>query len=222
MSVNIIGRYAIVKHCPEDCCAPASLLVDKLNEKRLGVAIQEANDDENQEVERVDKAKIAHTLLIFALFVIGVIVGFGSGHEKAANILFVLCCAIGCIPIIQAAYISYLRKTVDINVLMLVAVAGSSASEDYLDSSLVVALFLLTETIEDVVLCYVRNSIKLSSGVVPKKAVLLSGKSVTVESLNIGDIVTIRAGDMIPVDGVITRGQAVVDESALTGIKQYS
>jgi Cd2+/Zn2+-exporting ATPase len=153
--------------------------------------------------------------------VTGVIIGFGGDYETAADVLFVICCAIGCIPIIQAVYIAYLRKTVDINVLMLVAVAGSLASEDYLDSSLVVTLFLFAETIEDIVLCYVRNSIKLSSGVVPKKAVLLSGKSVPVDTLNIGDIVTIRAGDMIPVDGIIARGQAVVDESALTGIFLY-
>lgn len=36
IAVNIIGRYAIIKHCPVSCCAPIDKMVFLLNEKYLG------------------------------------------------------------------------------------------------------------------------------------------------------------------------------------------
>lgn len=40
VTVNVIGRYVVVKHCNIACCAPAERIVDILNEKKLGVSIQ--------------------------------------------------------------------------------------------------------------------------------------------------------------------------------------
>ena len=39
ISVNIIGRYAVIKHCPIQCCAPTDRIVFLLNEKYLGILI---------------------------------------------------------------------------------------------------------------------------------------------------------------------------------------
>jgi Cd2+/Zn2+-exporting ATPase len=57
----------------------------------------------------------------------------------------------------------------------------------------------------------------MNSGTMAKKAFLSNGKAVLVDDLVIGDIIAVRAGDMILADGVIIKGVGTVDESSLTG-----
>lgn len=52
---------------------------------------------------------------------------------------------------------------------------------------------------------------------VTESALLVDGKSIQVADISVGDVVAVRAGDQIPVDGVVTRGSGSVDESAITG-----
>eukprot|EP00604_Paraphysomonas_vestita_P004310 CAMPEP_0174825430 /NCGR_PEP_ID=MMETSP1107-20130205/42737_1 /TAXON_ID=36770 /ORGANISM="Paraphysomonas vestita, Strain GFlagA" /LENGTH=618 /DNA_ID=CAMNT_0016057007 /DNA_START=354 /DNA_END=2210 /DNA_ORIENTATION=+ len=63
----------------------------------------------------------------------------------------------------------------------------------------------------------VRNAVKLGVGGMPKSAILLNGDSILVDDLKIGDIIAVRAGDMILADGIVSNGSGVIDESALTG-----
>jgi P-type E1-E2 ATPase len=51
----------------------------------------------------------------------------------------------------------------------------------------------------------------------PKKAYLANGKSILVEDIKIGDILALRGGEMVQADGIVVKGQGVIDESALTG-----
>jgi Cd2+/Zn2+-exporting ATPase len=91
--------------------------------------------------------------------------------------------------------------------------------KEYLDASLLMSLFISAEMLEEIVMYRVRRAIRSSnsSTSVPKRALLASGKSVNVETLRIGDVICVRAGDMIQADGVVVKGEGVVDESALTG-----
>jgi Cd2+/Zn2+-exporting ATPase len=41
---------------------------------------------------------------------------------------------------------------------------------------------------------------------------------VNVETLRVGDVIAVRAGDMIQADGIVVKGEGVIDESALTGL----
>ena len=54
-------------------------------------------------------------------------------------------------------------------------------------------------------------------GDMSQSAVLKSGQTVPVDQIEIGDILIVRPGDSIPVDGTVVKGKSAVDESALTG-----
>lgn len=219
VDVNIIGRYAVVKHCSVACCAPVSKIVDTLNSQMLGASVAEANaDDElDNKADQLNLIKLTHVAVVGLLFVAGVIAQRILGDSVPSLVLFLVSTGLGLLPVLQEAFVSIRRFSLDIHILMVVAVVGAIIDEEYLDASLLMSLFIAAEMIEEVVMQRVRKAIKVSSGSVPKKATLVSGKSVMIEALRIGDVIAVRAGEMIQADGKISRGDGVVDESALTG-----
>jgi Cd2+/Zn2+-exporting ATPase len=156
-------------------------------------------------------------LLVGILFVIGVILQRAIPGSLPPLVIFLLSTSLGLLPVLHAAFISLCRYSLDIHILMVMAVAGAIVDKEYLDASLLMSLFIGAEMIEEVVMQRVRKAIKITSGSIPKKAVLTSGKSVNVDELRVGDSIAVRAGEMIQADGVVSKGDGVVDESALTG-----
>lgn len=217
ISINIIGRYAIVKHCGMTCCAPAEKIADLLNGKQLGASIQEANDHEVNVPDDPKYLNILHGVIVVLFFIAAVIFDGTGEHQAYYFIGYIVCTAIGLIPILHDSIIALYRRTLDIHILMAVAIAGAVASHEYLDAALVVTLFVLAEVMEGEVMRRVRNAVQMGIGGMPKSAVLLTGESILVDNLKIGDKIAVRAGDMILADGVVCGGNGVVDESALTG-----
>eukprot|EP01034_Spumella_vulgaris_P043657 gene43657-54237_t len=139
-------------------------------------------------------------------------------HDATVGV-YLTSTALGIIPILHASYVTLiLRHTLDIHVLMLIAIVGAIAAEEYFDASLVVSLFTGAELIESLVMMRVRHAVRASSsGTVVKEAFLVSGQKVLVSELKVGDVLAVRAGEMVLGDGVVVKGEGVVDESALTG-----
>ena len=67
-SVNVIGRYCIVKHCPVECCAPTQSMVDALNDKFLGATVQEAGQEEDEEESGMSREQLTRYLFVFLLW----------------------------------------------------------------------------------------------------------------------------------------------------------
>lgn len=228
VSVNVIGRYAVLKHCPQPCCAPVDRIVKDLNDKMLGVSIQENFEDsvEADQSEAVSSLSIAHLVLTLILF------AFGSGYEfshyplqagpmaNTVALSYIACGLLGILPIMLRAMESFTRANIDINILVLFATISSFVARDFIDGALVVTLFNAAKMLEEAVMHRVRNAIKISASNVGRFALRIEGseqKSCLLEDLRVGDVIALRAGDMIPVDGEVRTGQAVVDESAITG-----
>jgi cation transport ATPase len=152
--VNIVGRYIVVKHCAVSCCAPSDKIVEMLNKQHLGVSIQEihASSPENEaKTEAIDLAPLANVAAVWTLFLAGLICGFLSPAvpPAAPMVLYLLSTAGGIAPVVKQSLISLcIRRTVDIHILLVVAVAGALASRDFFDASLVVSLFITSELAE--------------------------------------------------------------------------
>ena len=217
VAVNVIGRYIVIKHCNVECCAPGSKIVDILNAKHLGASLQEAAGNDDGDKEGYDWLRIAHVAIVLAVFAFGVILQYMIMVHQASSITYLASTALGLPPILYSSYITILRKTVSIHILMTIAIAGAIAGSEYFDASLVVVLFILAELIESIAMMKVRQAINASSTSMVKEAYLSSGKKVKIEDLKVGDILAVRAGEMILGDGIVIKGEGVVDESALTG-----
>ena len=104
-----------------------------------------------------------------------------------------------------------------ITVAVIVAVLG----KEYLAAGIVLFIILIAEFIGDVMTDRARNSIKGLIDAMPKTArrKLPNGKEevVDIDGLKIGDVVLVRSGEKIPIDGVVVHGNAAVDQAAITG-----
>jgi Cd2+/Zn2+-exporting ATPase len=223
VAVNVVGRYAVVKHCPVECCAPSAEIMKVLNDLRLGVSIHDVGDHDEDDKGGIWLAECnltsLHVATVFALFIAGLGTYLHHSTHEESKWVFIASMVLGMPPIVKDACVSiFVRGCIDIHLLMVVAISGAIAGKEYFDGSLVVALFLTAELIEGMVMRYVQRAVRTSSAsAMPKKAYLVSGKSVNVADLQIGDLVAIRAGEMVVCDGVVTKGEGVLDESSLTG-----
>ncbi len=90
----------------------------------------------------------------------------------------------------------------------------------YETAGVIIALILLGKSFEAVSKGKTSEAIKKLMGLTPKTAVVLQeGKEIEVpiDEVEIGDLIVVRPGEKIPVDGVVTEGMTSVDEAMLTG-----
>ncbi|WVZ62507.1 hypothetical protein U9M48_012252 [Paspalum notatum var. saurae] len=132
--------------------------------------------------------------------------------------LAVAAACVGAQPMLLRAFAAAGKLTLDINILMLIAVAGAVALGSYTEAGAIVFLFTVAEWLET--LAYTKASAGMLSlmSAVPKTVVLAeTGQVVGLRDVAVGAVVAVRAGEVVPVDGVVVGGQSEVDESSLTG-----
>lgn len=221
ISINILGRYAVIKHCPEACCASSAQMVEVLNGYQLGVSIQDVHDGNNDvDLEPlVDYPTAIHAVIVGVVFLIGLGMYLHPSTYKPSRWVFVASTILGILPIVKDAGIALIiRRMIDIHTLIVIAVAGAIAAQEYFDASLLVALFLIAEVLETFIKRKVQRAVNISSASsLPKEVFLKDGRSKKLDDVVIGDILAVRTGEMISADGIVRKGDAVVNEAALTG-----
>jgi Cd2+/Zn2+-exporting ATPase len=120
----------------------------------------------------------------------------------------------------RRGYFALRNLTLDINVLMTLAVIGAAAIGQWLEGATVIFLFSLANLLESHSMNRARRSIKSLMELAPNVARLLTGegeKTVAVEEVGIGEVVAVRPGERIPLDGTVVEGASEVDQSPITG-----
>ncbi|CAL5076305.1 unnamed protein product [Urochloa decumbens] len=125
---------------------------------------------------------------------------------------------VGSQPMLLRALAAAGELTLDINILMLIAVAGAAALGSYTEAGAIVFLFTVAEWLETLACTRASAGMMSLMSTVPKSVMLAeTGQVVGMGDVGVGTVVAVRAGDMVPVDGVVVTGQSEVDESSLTG-----
>ena len=139
---------------------------------------------------------------------------------SAALILFILSYVASGYDISHHAIPALLRGKFDTDVLMLAAAVGAAFLGAWAEGAFLLFLFGLGHAGEHYALGRARNAISALGELMPKTARVRRGDQIReepVDQLIIGDMVVIRPGDRIPVDGVISLGESAVDQSPITG-----
>ncbi|CAL5079362.1 unnamed protein product [Urochloa decumbens] len=125
---------------------------------------------------------------------------------------------VGSQPMLLRALAAAGELTLDINILMLIAVAGAAALGSYTEAGAIVFLFTVAEWLETLACTRASAGMLSLMSTVPKNVVLAeTGQVVGMGDVGVGTVVAVRAGEVVPVDGVVVSGHSEVDESSLTG-----
>jgi len=153
-------------------------------------------------------------------FALGGLLHFAFGLTAISIVLYV-------VTILIAGYrpakssISSLRSFVfDMNVLMTVAVIGAAMLGEWVEGAAVMFLYAFGTTLEAYTMDRTRHAIHGLLELTPNHATIkVDGKTklVPVEDLHIGDIVVVKPGERIPIDGRVSYGLSSVNQSAITG-----
>jgi Cd2+/Zn2+-exporting ATPase len=160
-------------------------------------------------------------LMLAAGGAIGLAVALSAaGFPGAAAPALVIATVIGAIYPARRALIALRTRTLDINVLMIVAVIGATVLGEFLEAASVVFLFAVAQWLEVRTLDRARQAIRALLDLAPRTAqVRRDGvdRSVPVEEIRPGDLVIVRPGEKVAVDGVVAAGISDVNEAPLTG-----
>ncbi len=156
--------------------------------------------------------------LLFLIFAVVAEHRFGKG--VSANLLYVgaylFCGQAG----VRSAIASLREKTLDIDVLMVLAALGAGVVGAPFEGALLLFLFSFSNVLQSYALERTQRAIESLLTLRPDKALKKIGdrsEMVAVDSLVPGDVVIVRPGELLPVDGRISEGTSSVDQSSLTG-----
>ena len=144
-----------------------------------------------------------------------------AGFSLVPNWLpFAVAIALGVVPIARRALTSIRSAVLDINVLMLVAVGGAIALGEWGEAASVVFLFAVAQMLESRAMERARGAIAALMDLAPSEATVRRGSvlsTVPVDDVVVGDIVIVRPGEKIPLDGRVVAGVSHVNQAPVTG-----
>ncbi len=112
------------------------------------------------------------------------------------------------------------RRILDINVLMVIAVAGAVALGEFFEAAMVVWLFGISEWLEGRTVARARRAIRDMMATVPDRALVRRAGAVVgvpAADLRVDDVVLVQPGDRVPIDGVVLHGESAVNQAPITG-----
>ena len=164
------------------------------------------------------------------LFVVlsGILVGAGMALEfaavdrRAVIAAYILAIASGGFYSVRRALHAARSLALDINVLMLVAVAGAMVLGEWGEGASVVFLFALAQLLEARAMDRARGAISALMDLAPAEALMRDAASgelrkVAVDAIAVGDTVVVRPGEKIPLDGRVAAGESHVNQAPVTG-----
>ncbi len=144
----------------------------------------------------------------------------GSFQFTVAYLLYLLAAASGSLYAVRSGFYTLRAGTTDMNVLMTLAVIGALAISEFEEAAMVAFLFSLGNLLQSYTLDKTRNALRQLMDLAPREAQRKRGgilQKVPVAELNIDDVIVVKPGGRIPVDGIVIQGDSSVNEAPITG-----
>jgi Zn2+/Cd2+-exporting ATPase len=154
------------------------------------------------------------------LIALGFIGSYNGISLLMTTILYAVTIVISGYKPVKSAYYAIKSRSLDMNVLMSAAAIGAAIIGEWFEGATVVWLFALGTALQNRSIEQTRKSIRNLMDLAPSEAWTKVGSELVkklVDDVSIGEIVVIKPGDRIPLDGEITQGETSVNQAPITG-----
>lgn len=164
-------------------------------------------------------SKLIITVVSGALLVLA----YAAGELKYADVssaVWVLAAVVGGFEIAKSAVTQLRYKVLGIQVLVTVAAIGAILIGEYWEAAVVVFLFIFGGYLEALTIDRTRNALRALMSLAPTTASVRRNGGIVVvpaEEVKPGEVVVVKPGEKIPVDGRIIKGEAQVNQASITG-----
>lgn len=152
------------------------------------------------------------------------LISFVLGHLGSpvilTNILYAVAVLIGVYYPARKAFIALINLTPTIHLLMLIGSGGAMLLGMWGEAAVLIFVYSLGDVLESYAVDKARGAIRALTELMPKEALVRKdGEEImlSTEDISVGDIVLVRPGERIPVDGKVIQGTSFVDQATVTG-----
>lgn len=167
-----------------------------------------------------DKSGVRLVVLSGVLLALGLLGSYVDLSPAWISVIYAVAIAVGGYKPARSAFYAVKSRSLDMNVLMTAAVVGAAAIGEWLEGAVVVWLFAFGNVLQAQSVEKTRRSIRSLMDLAPPEAwVQRSGEWVKtpVDDVSVGDVMMVKPGEKIPLDGDIAVGASSVDQSPITG-----
>jgi heavy metal translocating P-type ATPase len=156
-----------------------------------------------------------------ALFLLGGLTQVAGAPAPVYWALYLACYAVGGWEPAWAGVQALREKTLDVDLLMIVAALGAAAIGQVFDGALLIVIFATSGALEAFATRRTENAVRGLSDLAPEQATLVEGngteRQVAAADLAVGDRVLVRPGERVPADGRVVAGASEVDQASISG-----
>jgi Cd2+/Zn2+-exporting ATPase len=168
-----------------------------------------------------DNRRTVLTISAGALWAAGLILRALGAPELTANSAFVLAIVSGGFYVARSGWAAFrTTHSLDMNALMSIAAIGAMAIGEWEEGATAMFLFALGNTLEAMTMDRARQAIRKLIELAPKVATRIHGDHadrVPVDQLLVGDLIEVKPGERVPMDGAVEQGKSTLDQAPITG-----
>lgn len=172
--------------------------------------------------KKVKETNILSDIIRFAIGIILGILGFILSTSNLINTIFIICAYIILLSktFLKAIKLLIKNKTLNENFLITISCVGAYLIDKKQEGLMVITLYEIGKMLEAIAVNNSRKQVASLMDIKPEYANVRIGDEIKVlnpEDVKIGDIIIVKIGEEIPLDGIIIKGKSKVNTSALTG-----
>ncbi|WP_292976664.1 heavy metal translocating P-type ATPase [Mycobacterium sp.] len=154
------------------------------------------------------------------LFALGLAAQYFGAPAWLWWVLYLVCYVTGGWEPALAGLRALRAKSLDVDLLMIVAAIGAAAIGQVLDGGLLIVIFATSGALEAFLTQRTADSVRSLLNLAPERATLITGvgeQTVDAAALTVGDVIVVRPGERIGADGQVISGASDVDQASITG-----
>lgn len=188
--------------------------------ENLIISDDQENDEQVRSKESFIKRNIA-LIISLGFILVAVISQLSLGEDHLlTKALYILAIIIGGFDLFKEGFSDLIKLDFSMESLMTIAIIGAAFIGEWAEGSIVVILFAISEALERFSMDKARQSIRSLMDIAPKEALIRRNnveQLVSVDKIDIDDIMIIKPGQKIAMDGLVINGHSSVNQAAITG-----